>query len=190
MNAANVSFNANEQAIKLFVDTELSYFPMATLADLYKSFFQDRFGPGHLIRDRKMADEYLRWEVTQTSADAMPLWQPVGVHHNFYRVYLSLVKKQILPIDILLEGILVSAEGITPPTHEEWLDEWLHTASIIRSYKPHLNNFEKEAKIIERNLSKGEPLMHHSKQFDKAYHPHYRIITKDIFEEWRNEFKF
>ena len=37
----------------------LDRYPLSTLADLYKSFFQDEFGPGHLLADEAGALSYL-----------------------------------------------------------------------------------------------------------------------------------
>jgi len=32
-------------------------------------------------------------------------------------------------------------------------------------------------------LSEGKYVVHHSRKFNQHYHPHYRIIRRDLFEE-------
>ena len=46
------------------VERQLERYPHSTLRDLYKNYFQDRFGPGHIIADEQAADRYLRYETT------------------------------------------------------------------------------------------------------------------------------
>ena len=40
-------------------------YPMATLQDLYKSCFQDYFGPAHIVADREGAVRYIRQELAE-----------------------------------------------------------------------------------------------------------------------------
>ena len=46
-----------------------------------------------------------------------------------------------------------------------------------------LYNFEEDDNYIYEILSKGEYQMSHSKRYDDAYEPHYRIIEKNIFNK-------
>ncbi|MBN2572179.1 MAG: hypothetical protein JXA68_08635, partial [Ignavibacteriales bacterium] len=41
--------DSTEIKIKNAIESELKHFPEATLIDIYKNFFQDEFGPGHII---------------------------------------------------------------------------------------------------------------------------------------------
>ncbi len=54
-----------EKQIRRFVEEELKYYPEARLTDLYKNYFQDAYGPGHLIPDTIRAGAYLDWELGQ-----------------------------------------------------------------------------------------------------------------------------
>ncbi|MBQ4434040.1 MAG: hypothetical protein II894_07795, partial [Bacteroidales bacterium] len=53
----------NTGKITAAIDRMMQQFPEAQLRDLYKSFFQDRFGLEHLMSDSAKADEYLRYEL-------------------------------------------------------------------------------------------------------------------------------
>ena len=37
--------------IRAAVENQLKAYPKSTLQDLYKNFFQDYFGPGHIVSD-------------------------------------------------------------------------------------------------------------------------------------------
>jgi hypothetical protein len=58
----------NTTAVQAAVTKQLQKYPKSTLKDIYKNFFQDRFGPGHLISDTAVAGAYLRKEL-----DALPV---------------------------------------------------------------------------------------------------------------------
>ena len=40
-----------EEAVRVAVSRQMQKYPKSTLKDLYKNFFQDKFGPGHIIGD-------------------------------------------------------------------------------------------------------------------------------------------
>lgn len=39
---------------------QMKTYPKSTLKDLYKNFFQDKFGPGHIISDTTSAGKFLK----------------------------------------------------------------------------------------------------------------------------------
>lgn len=53
----------NEDHIKKAVLGELKHYPETQLRDIYKNFFQDAYGPGHLIPDSTHAGKYLDIEL-------------------------------------------------------------------------------------------------------------------------------
>jgi hypothetical protein len=57
--------------IEKAVINELKYYPEARLRDIYKNFFQDAFGPGHLIPDTTHAGNYLNYELQQPIGDTL-----------------------------------------------------------------------------------------------------------------------
>ena len=54
--------------------------PKLTLQDLYKSFFQDFFGPEHLISNKTFVEEYLNEEIKKAEIDNnnLPLFEKTG----------------------------------------------------------------------------------------------------------------
>ena len=49
------------------VTYQMEMYPKSTLRDLYKNFFQDHFGPGHIIANDEAADKYLRQELSSVA---------------------------------------------------------------------------------------------------------------------------
>jgi len=164
------------------VENQLSVYPYSTLRDLYKNFFQDQFGPGHLIPDTTAAGNYLRYELASIDNASGPDFEPTGWEGCFYRVNLSVIKENIVPYDVFFNAFVRSVNQIVPPTIDQWKTEWLAIESVIQTMNLSLPDYEKDRQEIIEMLEKGEYVMHHSPQFESHYSPHYRIIEKTIFE--------
>ncbi len=77
-----VSCPLSVDKIQKSVRRQLNDFPKSTLQDLYKSFFQDRFGPGHLVSDTSMAGRYLRHELNNSTVFHEKYYEPTGYESN------------------------------------------------------------------------------------------------------------
>jgi len=177
-------YNDFEIAVRESVSRQMKSFPESTLKDLYKSFFQDRFGPGHIINDTAAAKNYLLSELDSFSKASGEMVEPTGWQHNFYRVNLIVVKNNTVSLEILLDALIRSANGVNPlASVAEWRKEWEKIETIIRSMNLILPEYETDRQDIDDRLQKGNYVGHHSEAYIKAYNPHYRIISKKIFEE-------
>jgi hypothetical protein len=174
---------AQAQSIRDAVVRQMESYPRSTLKDLYKNFFQDRFGPGHLISDTVAAKNYILSELESTPCLTGEAAEPLGWQHNFYRVSLSAVKSNLVPCGVLLDALIRSAGEAGPVAMEDWRKEWAEIESIIRSMNLALPNCEADSREIGEKLREGRYMGHHSEAFTDAYAPHYRIIGKKIFEE-------
>ena len=177
-----------EKQIIQFIDNELKYYPEAHLADLYKNYFQDAYGPGHIIEDTTQAGKYLDWELQQTDWIDTLSYQALGINHDYYRINLRLVKDGIIPRDTLLQALLKSAKLARNPDLESWKKEWNEVLAVIKKMKPNLPGMETDEKLINQVFSEGDVVMHHSKQYEETYHPHYRIIHRSVFERWKGKY--
>ncbi|MDD4429856.1 MAG: hypothetical protein PHF61_00385 [Bacteroidales bacterium] len=182
-----MSLNAqiNRELVHRFIDLELRNYPQASLIDLYKNYFQDAFGPGHLLADMDMAKNYLIKELAQTDYHDTILCQALGIHRDFYRINLCLVKNGTIALDTLLNGMKESSVLARNPELSDWIIEWNQIVSLIQSYKPGIPNLQEDIQTINRNLDKGIIVSHHSQLFTEMYHPHYRIIHKSVIERWK-----
>jgi hypothetical protein len=183
------SFATNrEKQICQFVNDELKHYPEAHLTDLYKNYFQDAYGPGHLIPDTTSAGSYLSWELQQPEWTDTLLYQPLGTKHDFYRINLLLVKNHVIPRDTLLLGMVKSVPLARNPEIEIWKKEWAEVLSVIKQMTLRLTEMKSEEKQIWKNLSMGDVVAHHSKHYEEIYHPHYRIVHRSVFDGWMRKY--
>jgi len=186
-------------AVREAVNRQMQAYPKSTLADLYKNFFQDKFGPGHIIADTTSAGNYLRREMAsyalaeEAASQAArivygPLIkgaaaEPTGWEGQFFRVNLSVVKSGRIPYDVFFDAFVRSVNGIRPIAVADWHKEWNKIEKIIRSMNLHLPEYDADKQAIEDRLNRGEYVGEHSEAFIKAYDPHYRIVSRTIFEK-------
>ena len=86
-----------ETAVRAAVSRQMQTYPKSTLKDLYKNFFQDKFGPGHIIGDTAAAGIYLRRELASYTECSGDIAEPTGWEGNFLRVNLSVIKTGQIP---------------------------------------------------------------------------------------------
>lgn len=177
--AQNPKFTA---AVKAAVLRQMETYPRSTLKDLYKNFFQDKFGPGHLIADTTAAGNYIRRELASFETSDGLLLEPTGWEGRFYRVNLSLLKDGTIPYDVFFDAFVRSVNGIDPIPVEAWRIEWEEIERIIEGMGLNLAGYEADRAEINERLLCGEYVGHHSEQFEKHYSPHYRIINAELFE--------
>jgi len=172
-----------KESIIQTIRQELSLHPKATLVDLYKNFFQGRFGPGHMISDPESAASYFYHELeTATEFDSV-LWQPVGYEENFYRINMCLVRASIIDGQELITAFIESANSVEPPSLESWIEEWDQIIQVIEEMELGLPNYEQDKTQLAEHLKEGNIMFHHSDTFHKYYNPHYRIVSKEYFNK-------
>ena len=174
--------DTRNKLIREAVENQLSVYPSSTLRDLYKNFFQDRFGPGHLIPDTAASGNYLRNELASFDKTTGAYYEPTGWEGCFYRVNLSVIKENLVPYDVYFDAFVRSVNQIVPISVEQWKTEWLTIDTIIQAMNLSLPDYEKDRLEIIEMLDQGEYVSHHSPQYEQHYDPHYRIIEKSIFE--------
>ena len=169
------------ERIRTAVENQLNRYPESTLQDLYKNFFQDYFGPGHLIRDTTSAGAYLDSELASFDNTAGAYYEPTGYNGHFYRVHLAVIKEGIISRDALFDAFIRSVNKIQPISIEAWKKEWILIDSVIQTMHLPLAHYTQDRENICSLLEQGKYVMHHSELFTKKYDPHYRIIEREIF---------
>ena len=164
------------------VERQLERYPHSTLRDLYKNFFQDRFGPGHIIADNSAADRYLRYELNAAEGFEGLDYEPTGYEGRFYRVNLGVIADGRVPYDKYFDAFVRSVNNIKPISIEQWRTEWHEIDSVIMSMGLQLENYSADRAEIKALIEGGDYVMHHSQRFNDHYQPHYRIIERTIFE--------
>ena len=172
----------------------LSNYPQSTLQDVYKSCFQDYFGPAHIIANREAARRYIEYELAHSTLTDTLYYEPCGWRSQYVRVNLSVVADSLISIDDFADAFYRSAPAQTPDVSLQWRAEWGRIATLVRSLAAELlpahpqlstlvERFSADSASITRMLDEGKYVMHHSEPYGEAYNPHYRIIRRDIFEQ-------
>ena len=167
-----------------FVCRQLTAYPLSRLLDLYKSLFQDYMGAEHLISDEQTVKAYLDKELESVALDELLPWyyEPCGLNGNYVRVSLRVVKEGLISPEALLGAFIRSANDAHRPTLEQWTLKWHSIVAEIDQMDLRLPEYEQDRKMIEQVLSSGQYAISHSPDYRNAYHPHYRIVRRDIFD--------
>ena len=167
-------------AVRSAIERQLATCPDSTLQDIYKSFYQEHFGPGHIISDTTTARRYLMRELSEMGETQSPYFEPTGSQGDYVRVYLSAVADNRITVDQLLEALVRSANSWQEPS-VNWLEKWEAIVSIIQANKMELEGFETDLPVLTE-AAQNNQAVHHSRRYNEAYHPHYRIVERSIFE--------
>ena len=171
----------NNELIRTAVENQLNLYPKSTLQDLYKNFFQDYFGPGHIVSDTTSAGAYLDMELASFEQATCVYYEPTGYNGNFYRVNLSVIKEGLISRDAFFDSFIRSVSSIQPITTEEWKKEWTQIDLVIQTMNLSLVDYTQDRENLFSLLEQGHYVVHHSEPFSEEYDPHYRIIGRDIF---------
>lgn len=170
----------DKEAVREAVEMQMTTFPESRLQDLYKSFFQDRFGPAHIIPSCEGALRYIESEVASAERFCGPMVEKCGWRGDYVRVNLKLVKDGVISAEQLTDALIESAEAVQPEDIEQWRKEWAEILDVIEKYYPNIPDFQSDKESIEKLLDAGEYVYHHSEPYSREYHPHYRIIKREI----------
>ena len=175
------------QGIQPFIRQQMTLYPRSHLLDIYKSCFQDYMGAEHLASDRGRVKAYLNEELNTTGIEGMPQWyyERCGIKGRYVRVSLRAVMEGLITEDMLLDVFIRSA-NVKRPSVKSWRRKWHKIIGTIDKMNLNLPDYDREKQFIDSILSVGKYAISHSSDYREAYHPHYRIVERRIFE---NELK-
>ena len=179
-----------KDSVRIGIENQLKEFPESRVQDIYKSFCQDNLGPEHLIPNPDAARNYLTSELEEYRQDleaglyTIPTlrYYPVGDEGNYVRVDLSVILDELISLEEYLDAFVRSANNGVKKSHEQWKKKWADVERCIRKYYADIPEAENDLKEIDELVKADNLIIHHSDTFVEIYHPHYRIIAKDIFE--------
>ena len=170
------------------VDYLVTNYPEAQLCDLYKSFYQDSFGPGHILGDTAASRKYFESELSDTTRWSGPVWEYTGAGKNFIRLNMDLVREGVIPGEVFFQAFVNSLGRVEKPDAVVWVSEWEKVDSIVKSRGYTFNNENKDRDLIKDKLENNNFTMHHSPAYDSIYEFHYRIISLPQFERLKNSY--
>ena len=174
----------NSQDIEQFVNGQMESYPESRLLDIYKSCFQDYMGAEHLVSDSERVKTYLDEELETTTLDELMPWyyEPCGIDSNYYRVSIRAIKEDIITEEMLLDAFVRSANSVERPSLELWRNRWHMIIGTIDKMRLDLPHYDEDKIFIDSILAARKYAISHSPEYREAYHPHYRIVEKGIFE--------
>ena len=109
-------------------------------------------------------------------------YYPVGDEGKYVRVDLSVILDGLMSQEDYLDAFVRSANNGVKKSHEQWKRKWTEVERCIRKLYYYITDAEKDLAAIDSLVKNDDLIIHHSDTFVEIYHPHYRIIAKDIFE--------
>ena len=182
LSSAKPLSSMDKRAVEDAIIRQMKNYPKSRLQDIYKNFFQDYFGPEHLIKDITAADKYLKSELASYEECSGVDAEPTGSRGNFYRVNLRVLKENRISYKEFFDAFIESAQKTEKQSIELWITEWDEILLVIDSMQLNLPDYEADKKRIQEVLSSGRYAMHHSDIYRNSYAPHYRIMKKDIYQ--------
>lgn len=167
-------------AVRSAIERQMATYPESTLHDIYKSFYQEHFGPGHIVSDTALARRYLMRELSEMDKTQSPYFEPTGSQGDYVRVYLSAVADSLISAEQLFDAFVRSANLRQKPS-VSWLEKWEAIVSIIQANKMEIEGIETGLPLLTE-AAQNNQAVHHSRRYNEAYHPHYRIVERSIFE--------
>lgn len=133
-------------------------YPKMTAQDYIKLVYQSEFGPRHMLDNYDSAIKYIDKEWSENENCKAPLPEPIG--NGLCRFYMGEYSESAS--ELLGELFYLTAkehQGTVSGLYDKLKEiEWLFNDEI-REYK-----------------AKGCPAVHHSKEYNEAYKPHYRLL--------------
>ena len=172
-------------AIRAAIERQLRDYPESTLQDVYKSFYQNRFGTGHAISDPAATERYLYQELEAMAAEPAVgdtrYWEPVGADTQHVRVFLRAVTDGRVRAAQLNDAFVRSAQ-VQRSVPFDWATEWRSILQVIDdNHLPVADGEADRDRLIE--MSRTNSAAHHSRHYNAAYHPHYRVVRREFFGE-------
>ena len=168
---------ASKAQVRSAVERQLQRYPASSLVDVYKSFFQDEYGPGHLLKDPDAARKQFYRELSEMTSRGRCTLEPCGLGRRFFRATMDCAADGIIDPDDFFEEFLSSASRFSLPDADVWRQRWRDILSAIKPLHCRIPDADKDAERIQDYLASGCMTMHHSRRYHQLYDPHYRIIS-------------
>lgn len=155
-------------------------FPEMRPIDGVKLIYQNEFGGGHLIRDEAGCLNYLRREYDSTEKNPqVPLYDEIG--NGIVRVNLAAVGEEEL--EALGRAFIQSAAE-----HTGSLDCFLQKLKVLCAMAEEgvfSFGLGELRECIAACREQGFPAVSHSPEYRRAYHPAYRVVLRERWQQAR-----
>ena len=145
-------------------------YPSMQIQDVYKLIHQAALGSEHAISNRDGARKWMERELAEMGAGPVePIIDPISADGQIVRVHLRPFVAQGGDIETLLEAFIRTANGYHGDM--QLLENYWEAAVGKRYY----STLEMDA-FIQSMRAQGYPAVHHSSEYERYYHPAYRVV--------------
>ena len=185
----STTIKPSEKDLSILIE-QIKNHPNQTLQDVYKSCYQDEYGPGHMIPNESSSMNYLLEEINSIEKNYNPptSFELTGLEGNYVRVDLNLIKNETLPFLVLFKSLLISAEIGNQKSDDGWEYIWSDIVDEIKKSDLKFVNFDQDLINLDIISKSDDKVVHHSDLYENTYHPHYRIIEKNVFDKYIKPF--
>jgi hypothetical protein len=166
------------------LDWHFERYPLLQADDVYKLIHQGVFGPGHLIKSenyaRSMLDEEMAEVRLRCCMESLDRTEPLDPDGILVRVNLDPLRGVMNATDLVIPVLMRTAEMIPggPVVMEERLAE-----AVIWCRDNLSEQADPLIAIAEETRGKDYPPRHHSKVYQVAYKPAYRVLSAELWKE-------
>jgi hypothetical protein len=165
--------------IEKVLQNHLARYPDLKIWDLYKLLHQAALGSEHAVPDPASAERWLVRELTEMDQGIPePLIDPISHNGEIVRVHLRPYVAAGHDPQGLLDAFIRTANGHRGDAHllERY---WADAVALVVFPAHQMKQFFHELE------AKGFPAVHHSPEYEKLYHPAYRVISLALCPEMR-----
>ena len=164
------------------IQSQLSRYPLSQIEDLYKLTHQAALGSEHAVEDLKATRAWMFHELEEMANISIdPLFDEISPDGQIIRVYLKPFIESGGEPEILLEAFIQTANGFTGSI-EKLIQNWRGIERLAESCEINFQAGELR-RYISLMDSAGYPAVHHSLQYREAYHPHYRVVSREFMSQ-------
>lgn len=152
-------------------------YPMMKPQDCVKLIYQNEFGPEHALGDIASVQQMIEEEMNTAESGDTELFTEIG--SGLVRVDLYQARGKI-PAEVLAECFVRTAN-----MYKGSLSALLRKLKYLSANAGKLGFAYDEQELKEYlsfHRSNAYPAVHHTPQYREAYHPHYRVIRRDMLE--------
>lgn len=158
--------------------------PDARIEDAYKWLYQATRGGEHAVPDKHSARQWLQRE-WQSLGEPLPnekIWEPLRPDGKIGRLNLRPFRAKGGKQEDLLAAFLESAKSFKG-THSEFQTAWADLGTQLKKQSIGKITWNEWKRLDGEMRAKNYPAVHHSREYNEARSPAYRVLTNSASEK-------
>jgi len=154
------------------------------IEDAYKWIYQATRGGEHAAPDREMAKQWLEneWSSLDAPFAKETLWEALCKDDSIGRLNLRVYKQRGGKVDDILDAFLTSAREYKE-SGTAFVNTWLEFSKRLSKRSVNKLTYGEWARLDAKMKAKSYPAIHHSKAYEDARRPAYRVITGTQYQK-------